>query len=151
MWLVVVASAAALAGAACSDSGEPAAPTATPGPSLAVSDAAGRLAMGRGAVYFRITNSGAVADALIGASTPAARTVELHETVMEGAMAKMQPVPRIEVPAYGEQVLKPGGYHVMMFDFSEPLKIGDTISVTLTFEKSAPMTISVPIREFPVG
>jgi copper(I)-binding protein len=55
------------------------------------------------------------------------------------------------VPAYGEQVLKPGGYHVMMFDFSEPLKIGDTISVTLTFEKSAPMTISVPIREFPVG
>lgn len=149
--MALVATALLAVGAACSGSDESAVPTATPGPSITISEAAGRLAMGRGAVYFRIVNAGPVADALVGASTPAAKTVELHETVMDGAMAKMQPVPRIEVPANGEQVLKPGGYHVMMFDFTEPLKVGDTISVTLTFEKSGVMTIVVPIREFPAG
>ena len=63
-----------------------------------------------------------------------------------GAMT-MRPVDGIELPA-GESVeLKPGGYHVMLLDLAEPLKAGDTIEVTLTFEKADPMTIKVPVRD----
>ena len=104
--------------------------------------------MGRGAAYFRIKNTGPVADALVSASSPVAMMVELHETVMEGATAKMQPVAKIEVPANGEQVLKPGGYHIMLMGLNQELKVGDTIQLTLTFEKSGTMTISVPVTPF---
>jgi len=139
--------ATALAGA-CSGGGA-GAPTPTPGPSLAISDAAARAVMGRGAVYMRITNAGTLSDFLVGASSPAAGTVEVHETVMEGAMSQMRPVARIEVPAKGEQVLKPGGYHIMLMDLKQELKVGDVIEVTLRFEKSGPITVSVPVRDFP--
>jgi copper(I)-binding protein len=148
-FLVAAALLATALASACSQGGDEApAPTPTPGPNLAISDAAGRAVMGRGAVYMRITNTGTLSDYLVGASSPAARTVEVHETVMEGAMSQMRPVARVEVPANGELVLKPGGYHIMMMDLERDLKVGDVIEVTLSFEKSGRITISVPVRDF---
>lgn len=114
-----------------------------------------------GAAYMMIT--AAEDDMLTSASVDAsvAAKVEIHETVpadgatgMTGATGMsgmgamtMRPVDGIELPA-GESVeLKPGGYHVMLLDLAEPLKAGDTIEVTLTFEKADPMTIKVPVRD----
>lgn len=114
-----------------------------------------------GAAYMMIT--AAEDDMLTSASVDAsvAGKVEIHETVpadgatgMTGATGMsgmgamtMRPVDGIELPA-GESVeLKPGGYHVMLLDLAEPLKAGDTIEVTLTFEKADPMTIKVPVRD----
>lgn len=114
-----------------------------------------------GAAYMMITATDD--DMLTSASVDAsvAAKVEIHETVpadgatgMTGATGMsgmgamtMRPVDGIELPA-GESVeLKPGGYHVMLFDLAEPLKAGDTIEVTLTFEKADPMTIKVPVRD----
>ena len=114
-----------------------------------------------GAAYMMITATDD--DMLTSASVDAsvAAKVEIHETVpadgatgMTGATGMsgmgamtMRPVDGIELPA-GESVeLKPGGYHVMLRDLAEPLKAGDTIEVTLTFEKADPMTIKVPVRD----
>ncbi|MBK6671762.1 MAG: copper chaperone PCu(A)C [Actinobacteria bacterium] len=114
-----------------------------------------------GAAYMMITATDD--DMLTSASVDAsvAGKVEIHETVpadgatgMTGATGMsgmgamtMRPVDGIELPA-GESVeLKPGGYHVMLLDLAEPLKAGDTIEVTLTFEKADPMTIKVPVRD----
>lgn len=114
-----------------------------------------------GAAYMMITATDD--DMLTSASVDAsvAAKVEIHETVpadgatgMTGATGMsgmgamtMRPVDGIELPA-GESVeLKPGGYHVMLLDLAEPLKAGDTIEVTLTFEKADPMTIKVPVRD----
>jgi copper(I)-binding protein len=46
----------------------------------------------------------------------------------------MRPVPAIEIKAKGEAVLKPGGLHVMMIDLKAPLKEGDSVPITLTFD-----------------
>ena len=114
-----------------------------------------------GAAYMMITATDD--DMLTSASVDAsvAAKGEIHETVpadgatgMTGATGMsgmgamtMRPVDGIELPA-GESVeLKPGGYHVMLLDLAEPLKAGDTIEVTLTFEKADPMTIKVPVRD----
>jgi copper(I)-binding protein len=128
------------------------------------------------AIYMVITG-GDEDDALVKASVPAdvAGTVEIHETVaadeststmMEGdmestttamagemgddmgdGMMTMQPVESIPVPA-GEKVeLKPGGYHVMLLDVKKVLAVGDTIDVTLTFEKAGEVTTTAEVRE----
>ena len=114
-----------------------------------------------GAAYMMITATDD--DMLTSASVDAsvAAKVEIHEMVpadgatgMTGATGMsgmgamtMRPVDGIELPA-GESVeLKPGGYHFMLLDLAEPLKAGDTIEVTLTFEKADPMTIKVPVRD----
>ncbi len=96
------------------------------------------------AAYAVIENPGANEIALVGVSSEVAGTLELHEMVRTGDMMKMQQVKQIVVPASGKVELKPGGYHVMLFDLKQPLKVGD--EVTLTFTTSSGWRIKVPAK-----
>lgn len=99
-----------------------------------------------GAAYMTLRNTGREADRLVSASTPIARTVELHTHVRDGDVMRMRPVRDIAVPA-GETVrLRPGGLHVMLIDLTRPLNAGETIPLTLRFEKAGEVTIAVPVR-----
>ncbi|MES2713294.1 MAG: copper chaperone PCu(A)C, partial [Pseudomonadota bacterium] len=54
-------------------------------------------ANGTGAGYLSIRNNGAAEDRLLGASTPAARSVELHTMLRDGEVMRMRPVEVIAV------------------------------------------------------
>jgi periplasmic copper chaperone A len=71
--------------------------------------------------------------ALVAAASPAAKVVEIHEMKMDGGMMRMRAVDRIPLPAGKPVTLAPGGYHVMLMDLAQPLKEGDSVTVTLTF------------------
>jgi len=72
--------------------------------------------------------------ALVEARTPIAGTAQVHSMAMAGNVMKMEPVPRLEVPAGRTVVLKPGGYHVMLMDLKRPLQKGERVPITLVFE-----------------
>lgn len=102
-----------------------------------------------GAVYLTI-NGGDEADRLIGVSVSSdvAAMAQLHETAAGGdGMMSMQQVAAIEVPADGETMLAPGGFHVMLMQLAEPLETGSTFEVTLTFEKAGTVKVSAEVRE----
>lgn len=125
------------------------APACSDEPSVDVSGAWARSpAEDVGAVYFAVDNASDEADALIGASADVEGRVEIHETVMLDGEAEMQPVDSVQIPAAGEMAFEPGGYHVMLFDLQEPLAIGDTISLVLTFENAGDVEIDAEVREF---
>jgi hypothetical protein len=42
--------------------------------------------------------------------------------------------------------MKPGGYHIMLLGLTRDLKPGDTVNVTLTFDKAGRMTVDAPVR-----
>jgi copper(I)-binding protein len=129
--------------AACSSAGS------TPG-TMTATDAWARPSTSMdlaGAAYVTITNGTGTDDALVGASSPAAQTVEVHETVAgDSGMMGMQPVGSVPIPAGGALELKPGAYHIMLIDLTQELKAGDTIQLTLTFEKAAPVTVTAEVR-----
>ena len=110
-----------------------------------------------GGGYMKIENSGSAADALIGASSPAATTVEVHETVVmgspapdasgDGGMMGMQPIARLEIPAGGSVELKPGSYHIMLIGLKQDLKPGDKIEITLKFERVGEIKVTATVRE----
>jgi len=106
----------------------------------------GQGQVANGAVYMTIANRGAEADALVSATSDTARIVELHEVKTEGGVMAMRPIPRMPLPAGGSLELKPGGYHVMLLGLTRDLHAGDTVKLTLTFEKAAPMTIEAAVR-----
>ena len=87
-----------------------------------------------GAAFMVIVNNTEADDALVGASSPAAETVEIHQTTQaeDGTMA-MAPVEEVPIPAGGVAELKPGGYHVMLIDLVAPLVEGEQIELTLEF------------------
>ena len=72
---------------------------------------------------------------LVAGSTPVAGIVEIHEMAMEGSVMKMRALPNgLELPAGKAVALKPGGYHVMLMDLKQQLKVGETVPVTLVIE-----------------
>lgn len=84
--------------------------------------------------------------ALVDAATPAAKFVEIHEMKKEGEMMKMKAIDRLPLPAGKSVDLKPGGYHVMLFDLKAPLKEGDVVPLTLTFEDKAGKKSTVEVK-----
>ena len=100
-----------------------------------------------GAGFMTLKNNGAAGDRLISAASPAARVVELHTHIREGDVMRMRPVADIPIPPGQTVHLRPGGLHIMLFDVKKPLKAGDTLSLTLTFAKAEPLTITVPVAD----
>jgi hypothetical protein len=108
----------------------------------------GKGMAGTGAVFMLLVNDGAEADRLVGGSTDVAEVVEIHETTMEGEVMKMRMLPDgLEVPAKGEVLLKPGGYHVMLIGMKQDLKPGDQFTVDLQFEKSGTITVEPEVQQ----
>ena len=83
-------------------------------------------------VFMQITSSD---DArLVKAGSPAAKVVELHETVMKNHVMKMQTVRAIDLPAGQAVELKPDGYMVMLIGLKQQIKEGDSIPVSIVIE-----------------
>ena len=101
------------------------------------------------AAYLTVHNSGE-ADTLIKASTPLTENAQLHEVITEGSSSRMQEKPGgFPVPANGMLELKPGGFHIMMLDLKAPIVLGESVSLTLTFEKAGEVTIVAPVKAAP--
>lgn len=107
--------------------------------------------------FMVIRNGGAKDVKLVKADNPVSKVTELHTHLNEGGVMKMRPVPAIDVKAGGEAVLKPGSLHIMMIDLKAPMKEGDVVPITLTFDDGSakqveakvvrPMAAGMPMME----
>lgn len=100
-----------------------------------------------GAVFVEIRNTGDEPDWLIAADSAGAGMAGIHETTMTNGVMKMRRIDRVEIPAGGSILLKPGGLHIMLVRLAAPLRKGATVSVSLTFEKAGRVELAVPIAE----
>jgi len=99
-----------------------------------------------GGGYFTITNAGTTDDVLLSATSPAAKQVQLHEMRMENDVMRMRQLEDgIAVPAGASVSLAPGGLHLMLMGLNAPLVEGETVPVTLTFEKAGTLQTTLQI------
>ena len=101
-----------------------------------------------GAVYFIMQNDTANDDALIGASTDIASSAEAHMSMQndQGVMS-MAMQGAVQVPAGESVTFKPGGLHIMLVILKQDLKVGDTFTLTLHFEKAGEIAVQVEVKE----
>jgi copper(I)-binding protein len=85
--------------------------------------------------------------AIVAASSDISDKVELHEMKNEGGMMQMSPVARIPVPAHGKVELKPGSFHVMLFDMKKKTADGDKITLTLTLDDGTKVSAEAAVRK----
>lgn len=103
-----------------------------------------------GAGYMTISNAGTEADRLLGATTEATPTVQLHNmSVKDGVMTMAPAEGGIEVPAGGSVELAPSGLHIMFIEPHAPFKEGECVAVTLKFEKAGDLPVQLVVG--PVG
>jgi copper(I)-binding protein len=97
--------------------------------------------------YMVIRNNGSEPDFLIGGTASFSGDVQIHEMKMQGDVMKMRELADgLEIPAGGEVMLKPGGYHVMFMKLSEPLNEGDSRKATLRFKNAGSVEVEFNIK-----
>jgi copper(I)-binding protein len=97
-------------------------------------------------VYLTITNTGDKSERLIKVESDIASLSELHETTITNDLAQMKPIEGgLEIPAGSTVKLATGGKHIMLTQLKSEIVLGHTISITLTFDSGAVITLDVPV------
>lgn len=105
-----------------------------------------QIAGRHGAVFMTLTGKGD-GDRLTSASSPVAERVELHETVMDQGIMKMREVVGMVIPPGATVTLQPGGLHIMLMSLKQPLKEGDSVPLTLVFEKAGAVNTTAHVTK----
>lgn len=93
-----------------------------------------------------IRNKGAEPDRLVAVESPVSPKVEIHETREVDGVAQMRPVASVEIPAGGEAVLGPGGYHLMLTGLKEGFAQGDQIPAVFVFERAGRVEVELSVE-----
>ena len=102
-----------------------------------------------GGVFLSLRNGGGVEDRLIAATTPVARSVEIHSMTMEGEIMRMRRQPDVGIAAASSVKLGPGGTHLMLMGLGSPLMAGTSFPLTLQFANAGQQQVEVRVR--PIG
>lgn len=97
--------------------------------------------------YMTIKNRSRLAKVLVRAISPAFASVTLHRTEHVGGVARMNHVPEANIPANGEFVFQPDGYHLMLMQPKRPLHTGDRVSIELKFADGSRAPVVFLVRE----
>jgi len=103
-----------------------------------------------GGAFLTIVNEGTVPDRLLGGTAPAAQDVQIHTVDMTGGVMRMRQLAKgLEIPAGGTVTLAPGGNHIMLMGLKRPLAQGETVPLTLEFEKAGDIGVELTVQ--PIG
>lgn len=99
-----------------------------------------------GAAFFHVMNTGE-ADQLLDVSSDVAPRVELHthKDMGEGVFKMMHVEEGFAIPENGMHALARGGDHVMFMGLKKGFQNGETVSITLHFEKAGDVTVEIPV------
>lgn len=98
------------------------------------------------AAFMTVVNNGDKDVAIVKATSKVSKVVELHTHDMKDGVMKMYQVPKIDVASKSETVLKPGGFHIMLIGLYNPLKVGETVELTLELSNGETKTITAPVK-----
>lgn len=96
-----------------------------------------------GAAY--LTLLAPTGDRLTAVTSPAAGKAQLHEMTNDGGIMKMREVTALDLPPGQKVTLKPGGLHIMMTGLKQPLKPGQSVPLTLRFEKAGTREVGAAV------
>ena len=100
------------------------------------------------AAFMELANSGDQDDRLVSAASEAASMVALHtHEVDDNGVARMGEIEGgLPLGAGISHALERGGDHIMLMGLTRPLNDGDTVQVTLTFERAGEISIDLPVN-----
>lgn len=121
------------------------------GDAVHVTNATYRAPLGSGSVgvgYMTIESR--ATDQIVAVASPAARSVEIHSTVFNGATASMRPTPTLDLPANTPVKLAAGGVHLMVIE-PQRIESGATFPVTLQLASGRTLNVELAVDQNPVG
>jgi len=99
------------------------------------------------AVFLDMKNTSDKPEALVKATAPGFKEVQLHKSIEVNGMHKMIEQKEISVAPHGETKLAPGGFHIMLIGPEKALVAGETVPVTLSFADGSSETVTVLVKK----
>lgn len=96
--------------------------------------------------YMTLDNSQLKEVVLTGVTSSISERIEIHEHTLDNGMMKMRQRDNITIPAQSTVNLKPGGLHLMIFDFKKPLIKDQVIPITLHFLSGKHIDITMTVK-----
>ncbi len=100
------------------------------------------------AVYMELRNRGAEPVAVVGARADVAASAAVHGHRVDAGMMQMYAVDRLEVPAGGSVVLRPGGYHLMLGEVRGTPARGALLPFCLRLDGGEEVCAEAQVRKF---
>lgn len=103
-----------------------------------------------GAAYMSLKNISEKDLLLVSVSVPesVARDAQLHHTIMEDDMMRMQELEAgVRIESGGSVEFMPGGKHIMLMGLTGPLVEGQTVVITFEFEDGSVLAHSFMVKD----
>jgi copper(I)-binding protein len=98
--------------------------------------------------FLVITNNGTEADRLVSASSPLAKTAELHSMTVDNGVMKMRALPDgLDLPPGKTVELMPGSLHIMLVGPTTALAEGQRVPLSLTFQKAGTIDVELAVEK----
>lgn len=97
--------------------------------------------------YLSLHNSSTRPQRIVALHSESFASVEIHETVMQDGMMRMQQVPELQIEA-GETVqLAPGGLHLMLMQPAAPTRPGEVHRIEIEFDDGSRQSLQLTVRK----
>lgn len=99
------------------------------------------------AAYMKIENESDRDHQITAMQCEAFARAEFHRTIEKDGMASMEHQHTLDIAAGSELVLKPGGYHIMLFNPARRLYSGDKTGCSMTLENGTRINIDLVVKK----
>ena len=96
--------------------------------------------------FMHLRNSGEQPIRVTEVTSPAFGRVEMHRSIVENGTAKMIAQDSLTVPAGGELLLAPGGYHLMLYGPNQPVRAGQRLQLMLRTADGQEISVQAEVR-----
>jgi len=97
--------------------------------------------------YMTIRNTQANPVSIIAIRSDAFTSVEIHRTIAEDGMMRMEPVPTLVIEPGLSVQLTPGGLHLMMMNPAEPTKPGDVLQIVIELDDGSTQSLNMTVKK----
>ncbi|MEJ2136983.1 MAG: copper chaperone PCu(A)C [Desulfofustis sp.] len=100
------------------------------------------------AAFMTIHNAGLDDAILKSADCEVAENVQIHTMEQVGEIMKMKEVSELRIPANGQAILAPKGYHIMLIGLVRPIKEGESIPLSLNFADRPTVVVDAVVKKW---
>ena len=97
--------------------------------------------------YMTIHNAQTHTLSIVAIHSDAFTSVEIHRTIEQDGMMRMEPVPSLTIEPDSSVQLAPGGLHLMMMNPAEPTKPGDTLMIVIELDDGSTQSLKLIVKK----
>jgi len=97
--------------------------------------------------YMTIHNAQTHTISIIAIRSDAFASVEVHQTIKQDGMMRMEPVPALTIEPDSTVQLAPGGLHLMMMHPKNPTKPGDVLEIVIELDDGSTQTLNMTVKK----